>query len=333
MKSQLFLTICAVVLGCLGFVVQAQEMEMVNVSLKVGENLEYDISMIPTMDGVRSISQKFCQERRGDFGIAEDNLIACIEPVMDYLSQYVPKKPEVPVPQEEDFTVPLKVGETEFKIKLQPNEEAAVATALTFCEDHGARFGITEATFVEDCLNPVGAYLKGAAEAEAKARAGRRAQLAEAEEAARQLAALPDDVTIPMKIAGLTYSIAWNSRRTNARNIAIKFCTEQGENINASFDDCLGPVEAHLTQQAALLLQSKEPAPVAEDLRVVKAKVDVAGREFEFRFEPTEADALRVARGFCSDRGAELGVQAALAEQQCVKPVLKVLMVALDQVK
>ena len=306
---------------------------MITVSLKVGENLEYDISMVPTMDGVQSIAQKFCQERKEDFGITEENLIACLDPVVDYLSQFVPKEPEKQVPREEDFSVPLKVGDTEFKISLQPNAEAAVATALTFCENHGARFGITEATFMEDCLNPVGEYLKGAAETEAKARAVRRSQLAEAEEAARQLAALPDDVTVPMKIGGLTYSLAWNSRRTNARNIAIKFCTEQGEAINASFDDCLGPVEAHLTQQAALVKQEKQPAPAAEDLRVVKAKVDVAGREYEFRFEPTEVDALRVARGFCTDRGAELGVQAAQAEQQCVRPVLKVLMVALEQVK
>jgi len=331
MNLQLFVIIGAVVLGCLGFVVQAQE--MITVSLKVGEGLEYDISMIPTMDGVRSISQKFCSERKEDFGITEENLIACLDPVVDYLSQFVPKEPEAEVPSEEDFSVPLKVGETEFKISLQPNADAAVATALTFCRDHGARFGITEATFMEDCLNPVGEYLKGAAETEAKARATRKAQLAEAEQAARQLAALPDDVTIPMKIAGLTYSIAWNSQRTNARNIAIKFCTEQGESINASFEDCLGPVEAHLTQQAALLLQDKKPVQVAEDLRVVKAKVDVGGREYEFRFEPTETDALRVARGFCTDRGAELGVQAAQSEQQCVKPVLKVLMVALEQVK
>jgi len=323
--------IATVVLGCLGFVVQAQE--MINVSLKVGENLEYDISMIPTIDGVQSISQKFCLERMGDFGLTEDNIIACIEPVVDYLSQFVPKEPEVPVPREEDFSVPLKVGEIEFKISLQPNAEAAVATAMTFCQNHGARFGITEATFTEDCLNPVGEYLKGAAETEAKARTVRRAQLAEAEAAARQLAALPDDVAVPMQIGGLTYNIAWNSRRTNASNIAIKFCTEQGEAINASFEDCLGPVEAHLARQAALLSQEKRPTQAVEDLRIVKAKVDVAGREYEFRFAPTEADALRVARGFCTDHGEKLGVQAAQAEQQCVKPVLKVLMVALEQVK
>jgi hypothetical protein len=236
------------------------------------------------------------------------------------------------VSKEEDFSVPLKVADSEFKITYQPNADSAVATALSFCREHGQKFGITEATFMQECLNPVGEYLKRAAETEIAARAQRRRQLADATEAARQLAQLPDNMQVPMKIGDTTYSISWNSRRTNARNMAIKFCTEQGEAINASFEDCLAPVQAYLVQQEARAQQGKQTAAV-EDLRVVKAKVDVAGREYEFRFEPSEADALRVARGFCKERGAELGVLQEQVEQQCVSPILKVLMVALEQVK
>ena len=165
----------------LGSVVQAQE--MITVSLKVeGSNLEYSISVVPTKDGVQSIAQKFCRERKEDFGITDDNLIACLVPVVDYLSQFVPKEPEKAPPREEDVTV-----------------------------------------------------------------------------------------TVHMKIGGFVYNIKWDNRRTNINRVATKFCIEQGEYIKATFDDCLGPVEAHLMQQV-LLQQKKQPVAVVEDVSLVKVK-------------------------------------------------------------
>jgi len=171
----------------LGSVVQAQE--MITVSLKVeGSNLEYSISVVPTKDGVQSIAQKFCRERKEDFGITDDNLIACLVPVVDYLSQFVPKEPEKAPPREEDVSVSLKVSETEFVVSLRPDLEAAFETALAFCQSHGTRFGMTEANFVEECVKPVEEYLKVAVNMEVKVRTRKRALLADATESRRAYA-------------------------------------------------------------------------------------------------------------------------------------------------
>ena len=101
---------------------------------------------------------------------------------------------------EPEFTLPLKVGELEFEISIQPNAESAVATAMAFCQQHGGKFGVTEETFTDSCLNPVGDYLKSAAEVEANTRNERRRKLADMEDRARQLALEPDDIVVPMKI-------------------------------------------------------------------------------------------------------------------------------------
>lgn len=339
------------ILGVLLNVISAQQ-DLITVPLRVGDELVYDISFVPTAAGAQDISLRFCRERKSDFGITEETIGECVDPVLTYLKGFVkqappPPTPPAPVPPrvatEPDMSVPLKVGEREFTITYQPTSVAAEATAELFCRDHGPKFGITAATFIEECVSPVFEYLKGAATREAASRATRRRQLSEAEEKARQLALQPDDIQVPMKIGEVTYNISWNSQRTNARNMAIKFCTEQGETINASFDDCLSPVEAHLTTQAAGLLAelaaSRSAAPASssatENVLIVKATVTVAGRDYEFRFEPSETDALRVARGFCSDNAVQLGATggAQALEAECTRPILGVLMAALEKVK
>jgi len=178
MFLELILILGAVVIGCFGFVIQAQE--MIDVSFKIGSDLEYVIAMVPTTDGVQAIAQKFCKERKEDFGITEDNLIACLVPVVDYLSQFISKEPDNPLLREENFSVSLKAAETEFNISMQPTTEAAVATALNFCQQHGSKFGILNSTFEEECVKPVEEYLMEAAETEAKARATKRTLLVEA---------------------------------------------------------------------------------------------------------------------------------------------------------
>ena len=120
MGLQFIWTIGAVVVCCFGFVAQAQE--MMNVSFKMGPDVEHVIAMIPTTDGVQAVAQKFCEERKEDFGFTEDNLIACLVPIVDYLKQFVPKEPDSLLPREENFSVSFKVAGTEFNISMQPQK-------------------------------------------------------------------------------------------------------------------------------------------------------------------------------------------------------------------
>lgn len=306
--------------------------DLIKVPLKVGDDLEYEVNLFPTPEGVASITRQFCMERKADFGITEANLDICTEPVQAYLMKFVPAQPE-PVPEPEpEMSIPLKVGESEFDISFIPTADAAVATAMTFCQQHGASFGVTEETFMDACLNPIGKYLKDAAEKEAGTRQEQRKLNAEADERARQLALEPDDITVPMKIGELAFNISWNSKRSNAKNMAIKFCSEHSEDIKASFEDCLGPVESHLTVQSEAQIEAQPPIPEENEIRIVKAKLAIAGVDYDFRFEPSESDALRVATNFCAESGPALGVAEETMDTQCIKPVLSVLLDALSQV-
>lgn len=327
----------------------ANSQEMVTVPLTVGENT-FDIQFVPTEQGVRDITTQFCEQRGADFGITDAaNMDVCTVPVMNNLAQYI-KQPEsesesesaAPVAQQQasmpsisEIKVPLKIGESEYEISFEPTAAGASSVAVKFCQEQGSSFGITKENFNEACLIPIEGFLNKAAEDNTRVK--RELQVKQealaAEEAA--LASMPDDVMVNMQIGEYVFDVAWNSKRTNAKNMAIKFCNEQSAALNIGFEDCVVPVEKHLSESSATQVDPQGEAvqeAAKASTKIVKAKVNVAGKEYEFRFEQSEADALKVATHFCRDQGPALGVKPETADAQCVKPILNTLLAALERV-
>jgi len=137
-----------IVMAIASIVSQAQE--MISVPLKVGDNLEFEVQFIPTESGVRDITDRFCEQRKADFGITDENLDVCRVPVLKYLSSYIksaePTQESSSIPE---IVVPLKIGESEYEISFEPTAAGASRVATKFCQEQGASFGVTEENFVE----------------------------------------------------------------------------------------------------------------------------------------------------------------------------------------
>ena len=308
--------------------------KMISTKMKVGDELEYEIEFVPNAAGVRYIANRFCEERRGDFGVALPSTVACTEPVIEYLDSVLERRAKETgdTTQPTELTVPLRIGEDEFLITYGANQEAASEMAVRFCREKGDTFGISESNFEEDCVQPIGDYL-------------RRSIPSTPVDSSDDLPPPPsllNDVEVSMKIGEKIFDLAWNSRFNTPENMANQFCSEHAKaNLNIPVEDCIGPVLNHLVKTATPIdLRSQRGGTVQErttgdagvtqgEPQLVKAKINIAGKEYEFRYEPTREDATMKATEFCRETGPSLGVEENTVQQQCVRPIVNTLMDAI----
>jgi hypothetical protein len=309
--------------------------QMISTKMKVGDELEYEIEFVPNAAGVRYIANRFCEERRGDFGMALPNMAACTEPVVEYLDSVLQRRAgetgDTARPLE--LTVPLKIGEDEFLITYGATEEAASEMAIRFCKEKGDTFGISESNFEEDCVQPIGDYL-------------RRSIPSAPTDSSDDLPPPPsllNDVEVSMKIGEKIFDLEWNSRYNTPENMANQFCLEHAKaNLNIPVEDCIAPVLNHLLKAATPIdlrgprgggtvqeRPSRDAGVAKTEPQLVKAKINIGGVEYEFRYEPTREDATKKADKFCRETGPSLGVEEDTIQQQCIRPIIDTLMDAI----
>lgn len=305
---------------------------LIKTTMKVGGALEYEIEFVPTLAGVRAIARKFCDERRADFGITADNLLSsCLDPVVEYLDKVVEQRQSSVGGSNggklEEISVPLRIGEDEFLITFTATEEAASEMAVRFCKERGSTFGITDDNFQTDCVIPIGDYL-------------RRSVPTRAIEDLPPSPSLLNDVEVSMKIGDKIFDLAWNSKYNSAENMARQFCLQHAsKSLNIAIEACIPPVQNHLKKAGTPIDNRSRNGRVKERAvdkkagpQLVKAKIKIAGEEYEFRYAPTNTDALAKATEFCRETGPSLGVHEDSMEEQCVKPIVGTLVDAIDMV-
>ena len=325
----LYLCLCSLILTAFG-------QNMISTKMKVGDELEYEIEFVPNAAGVRYIANRFCEERRGDFGVSLPNMGSCTQPVIEYLDSVLERRAGETgdTAQSSELTVPLKIGEDEFLISYEATEEAASEMAVRFCKEKGETFGISESNFQVDCVQPIGDYL-------------RRSIPTAPMDSDNNLPPPPsllNDVEVSMKIGEKIFDLAWNSRYNTPENMANQFCLEHAkQNLNIPVEDCIAPVLNHLVKAATPIdprgsrgggtVQERSTGKTERsEPQLVKAKINIAGKEYEFRYEPTREDATRKADEFCRETGPSLGVEADTTQQQCVRPIINTLMDAITLV-
>lgn len=314
--------------------VVGQQGGLVKTTMKVGEfGPEFEIEFLPTMAGVRAIARKFCDERRADFGITTDNLLSsCLEPVVEYLDKVVEQRQSSfgersSSGKAQEISVPLRIGEDEFLITFTATEEAASEMAVRFCRERGTTFGITDDNFQTDCVIPIGDYL-------------RRSVPTKAIEELPPSPSLLNDVEVSMKIGDKIFDLAWNSKYNSAENMARQFCLQHAsQSLNIAIEACIPPVQNHLKKAGTPIDYRSKNGRVKERAadgksgpQLVKAKIKIAGEEYEFRYEPTKDDAIAKATEFCRETGPSLGVLEDTMDEQCVKPIVGTLVDAIDLV-
>ena len=309
--------------------------KMITTKMKVGSDLEYEIEFVPNSAGVRYIANRFCEERRGDFGISFANMVSCTEPVIEYLDSVLERRAAGRGAEEVEpvgeLSVPLKIGEEEFLITYEATEEAALEMAVRFCTERGDTFGISEANFQVDCVVPIGDYLRRSIPT--------RPDNNDSNDGLPPPPSLLNDVEVSMKIGEKIFDLSWNSRYNTPENMARQFCLEHAkQNLNIPVEDCIVPVLNHLVKAATpidprgKLGKVSERSPEKSEPQLVKAKINIAGKEYEFRYEPTRDDATKKANEFCRETGPSLGVEPDTVQQQCVRPIVNTLMDAITLV-
>ena len=290
--------------------------QMITVPLSPGEGLEYEIQFIPSRDGVRAIASRFCDERKSDFNITNEYINNCLEPIIIYLDNVVANKNQAASDLKKDVVVPLKVAEFEYEINFRPSVEAAMATAEQFCTQRGGTFGITNENYQSDCLVPIGDYFKKALQEHITKYSN------------YELPAQPslfDDIKLMMEISGITFEISWNSKNAGPGNMARRFCLAHAEKtLNIDYTACVLPVEEYLINATTKPDKLKER-------KMIKAVVNIAGEDFEFKFGPEDHEALRAAKEFCVENASALGVREDTMGSQCVQPILITLLEAVEK--
>lgn len=314
-----------------------KDVDLLKTIMKVGDALEYEIEFVPSKAGVRAIARRFCDEHRVDLGITPENLLSsCWEPVVEYLDKVLEKRKanlesEIRREAMQEISVPLRIGEDEFLITYTATEAAASEMAVRFCKERGGTFGITDDNFQTDCVIPIGDYLR------------RSVPTMTINDDLPPQPSLLNDVEVSMKIGDKIFDLAWNSKYNSAENMARQFCLQHAsQSLNIAIEDCIPPVQNHLKKAGTPIDYRSRNGKVKEreapdnkknsGPQLVKAKINIAGEEYEFRYEPTKQDAKSKAMEFCLKTGPSLGVEESSMDAQCVKPIVDTLVDAIDLV-
>jgi hypothetical protein len=311
---------------------------MMKTTMKVGDSLEYEIEFVPHREGVRSIAKRFCEQRMSDFGISTENLASCLEPVTEYLDKVVEQRRKIGhergagesrgASKVADISVPLRIGEDEFIITYAPTDGAASEMAVRFCKEKGSTFGISEDNFQTDCVIPIGDYLR------------RSIPEVASDDILPSQPAILNDVEVSMKIGEKIFDLAWNSKYNSAENMARQFCLQHADtSLNIAVEDCIPPVQNHLLKAGTPIDYRRRNGKMKERKaekkagpELVKARIKIAGEEYEFRYQPTKEDATKKAIEFCRETGPSLGVEEDTMDAQCVEPIVDTLIDAIDLV-
>jgi len=296
--------------------------QLLKVPLTIGE-LRYELSIVPTLEGVQSMANRFCSERHAEFNVELDGNIKsnCVIPVAQYLSEAVIAQREraVDVPA---IRVPLKLGDKEFAITFQATEMGAQNMAARFCREQGTSLGLTAAAEIEGCIGRLGAYLRDAVRREVTG-----ASLAPS---SSEVAT----VKVSLKVGTSVFDFTWSPAVRSTRDMAQQFCSTHGPSLNVripeDLDSCIANVSEYLQQAAEAEMQGQTGRGVTTTATTattaVTARVQIDANTFEFSFNPDSASARATAIKFCDTYGDKLGISRDRLETGCVEVVTSVLM-------
>jgi len=294
--------------------------QLLKVPLTIGE-LRYELSLVPTLEGVQSMANRFCSERHAEFNVELDGNIKnnCVIPVAQYLSEAVIAQRERAEAEVPAIRVPLKLGDKEFAITFQATEMGAQNMAARFCREQGTSLGLTAPAEVDGCIGRLGAYLRDAVRREVT---GTSLTQSSTEVAT---------VKASLKVGASVFDFTWSPALRSTRDMAQQFCSTHGPSLNVripeDLDSCIANVSEYLQQAAEAEMQGQTGRGVATaTTAAVTARVQIDANTFEFSFNPDSASARATAIKFCDTYGDKLGVSRENLETGCVAVVTSVLM-------
>jgi len=297
------------------FLYGAAGQQTVSVPLKIGE-LQYDVTLVPTLEGVQSMASRFCKERHADFAVPMDGNIksTCVTPVAQYLSEAViAQRAEAQASEAPAIRVPLKLGDKEFTITFVATEMGAGNMARKFCAEQGPSLGFTEATVLDGCVRGLSEYLRDAVRKEVGVPGGTVAR-------------------VSMRVGGQTFDFSWDPTVRSTRDMAVQFCSEHGAQLNVKKDEmessCVIPVAQYLQQAGEGQGVAAPPPPPLPPTNTtpIKATIQIDANTFDFTFLPNSESARATALKFCDAYAVKLGILPENYETGCINVIMTTLL-------
>ena len=292
--------------------------QTVSVPLKIGD-LQYDVTLVPTLEGVQGMASRFCQERHADFAVPMDGNIksTCVTPVAQYLSEAViAQRAESQASEAPTIRVPLKLGDKEFAITFVATEMGAGNMARKFCSEQGPSLGFTETTVLEGCVRGLSDYLRDAVRKEVGPPRDNRRPEGQSTVA-----------RVSMRVSGQTFDFSWDPTLRSTRDMAVQFCSEHGAQFNVKKDDmessCVIPVAQYLQQAVE---SQGVAAPPPANATPIKATIQIDTNTFDFTFIPNAGSARATAAKFCDAYAIKLGILPENYEAGCINVITTTLL-------
>ena len=196
-------------------------------------------------------------------------------------------------------SVPLKIGDLEYSVTLQPTAEGVAEMSRRFCAERASEFldDVSADGGLESvCVVPVYNYLENAVMAMKRPDA-------------------PPTLKVPVSIGGTQYEITFPRSDIGAMRMASEFCLKEGTKIGITadtfYDRCLLPLGDYL----------KTAVRKEAEGQVIAVTMRVQGKTFEFKWDSRRQDATSMARMFCDQNGKSLGIAPQDTLSKCVAPV------------
>lgn len=299
---------------------------LLSVPVTIGD-LQYEVELIPTMEGVRDMAKRFCRERHNDFNVEMDGNFQsnCITPVAEYLADAIEKTNRQLQEREraalaastkaETIRVPLKIADNEYEITFPATEVHARHMAGLFCTERGPSIGVTAANYVDSCLRPIGDYLKDAVRKRVGAPSSTQSE-----------------IKVSMRVGSQIYDFSWNPAVKSVKDMSVQFCVEHGASFGVKQSNmdsnCVDPVYRYL-QEAVESQNAGEapvaPAPSSPKDELITANIQIDETTFQFKFNPTVQSAKATAVKFCYTYGDRLGLTRENLDTGCIAVILQTL--------
>ena len=143
----------------------------ITIKLRANEK-DYEITFQPSAVSIDGVANAFCSEKGEELGVTQESFTECVRQISDYvmreLQLFVSESSTQASSQSRGpsagaMRLPLKIGEKEFAVEFLPQEVTPQQVATQFCIEQGRSLGFTEEN-IQECVNPVAAYLARAIE-------------------------------------------------------------------------------------------------------------------------------------------------------------------------
>ena len=202
----------------------------------------FDVAFMPERRSAEEMAAQLCRQHAEVLGVTEETFNNCLVPVAQRLNTAVQNWMA-----SKTLRFNVNVDGKAYPVTILPERTTAVDVARDFCVGYAQEFGLTEATIVDKCINPVAGVVK--------------------DNIARWVAA--KRLELPVKTAdGQELKVVFVPERETTEAAARRFCGTQGAKLGLTnetvMQQCVAPVYQMLEKAVTNLIQQQQQAQPAQ---------------------------------------------------------------------